>query len=279
MLLIWGLLLLIASHMGSAGAIVFLIGIGATYGVFKLAQRYLLYLIRAGHVYAMTRYLTSKEAPRGSAYAYCQRVITQNFKTVNAGALMDALVEGAVKQIMRWLNRAESLFSFIPGADKLFGLVNMVLSTLGNYIDEAVLSYVFLQEREPNKWRAAADGVVLYAQSWKSMLKGAAKVVAAVWALRAAAFILFALIGSIWNGWFGLILGYAMAAFCDGAFVEPFATVVMIEQYYASIQGTQPSVNLYDTLAGASRKFRELLGNAGFGSGERREDADAWMDM
>lgn len=274
MLFFWGLLFLIARAMGDAGAILFLIGIGATAGFFRLAQRYILYLIRAGHVHAMTRFLSGGEKPRGGTYQYCQRVVSKNFKTMNAGALMDALVEGAVRQIMRWLNKAENLFRFIPGANQLFGLVNTVLSTAGNYIDEAVLSYVFLHEREPNKWKVAADGVVLYAQSWKGMLRGAVKVVAMVWALRIAVFLVFALIGSIWSGWFGLALGYILAMFFDGALVEPVATVIMIEGYYACIQDTQPSVDLYGTLAGVSVKFKELLSKAGF-SGEARRSRDA----
>lgn len=265
-LLFWGLLILIGNALGGGGTIVMIIGAAATFGFIQLGKRYVLFMIRAGHVHAMTRYLNGDEVPRGSAYQYCKQVVSANFKTVNVGALMDALVEGAVRQIMGWLNKAEGLLSFIPGAGSLFSLINAVLRTAGNYIDEAVLSYVFLSERETNKWKVAADSVVLYAQSWKGMLKGAVKVVAMVWALRAAVFIVFALFGSIWGSGFALVLGWAMAWFVDGALVEPFATVVMIEQYYASIRGVQPAYDLYGTLSGVSAKFRELLGKAGAAS-------------
>jgi len=261
-LIFWGLMLLLSYALGSAGAIVILIAAAATFGFFQLAKRYVLYLIRAGHVYAMTRFLKNGELPGGGAYPYCQRVVTDNFATVNVGALMDALIEGAVRQIMRWLNRAENLLRFIPGSSALFNVVNMILSTAGNYIDEAVLSLVFMREHEPNKWKTAADGVVLYAQSWKGMLKGAAKVVAMVWGLRAAAFIVFALIGSIWGSAFAVILGLAMAWFADGALVNPFATAIMIEQYHASIEGVQPAMDLYEKLSGVSSKFRQLWDKA-----------------
>jgi len=261
-LLFWGLLILIGNALGEVGAVILIIGAVATFGFFRLGKRYVLYLVRAGHVHAITRYMNGGEVPSGSAYLYCKQVVSENFGTVNAGALMDALVEGAVRQIMRWLNKAQNLLSFIPGASSLFSLVNTVLRTAGNYIDEAVLGYVFLHEEEPNKWKAAADGVVLYAQSWKGMLKSAAKVVAMVWALRVAAFILFALIGSAWGGGFALILGFGMAWFLDGALVEPFATAIMIGQYSASIRDLQPAYDLYSTLSGVSGKFRELLGKA-----------------
>jgi len=261
-LLFWGLLILIGNALGGVGAIILIIGVAATFGFLQLGKRYVLYLIRAGHVYAITRYMNGGEVPNGNAYLYCKQVVSANFATVNVGALMDALVGGAVRQIMGWINKAQNLLRFIPGASSLFSLINAVLRTAGNYIDEAVLSYVFLHEQEPNKWKVAADGVVLYAQSWKGMLQGAAKVVAMVWTLRVVIFLVFAVIGSVWGGVFALILGWAMAWFLDGALVDPFATIIMIEQYAASIRGVQPTYDLYNTLSGVSAKFRELLGKA-----------------
>ena len=47
-------------------------------------------------------------------------------------------------------------------------LVEIVLG----YVDEAVLARVFYKKDE-NAWKASADGVVLYFENWKEILKNA----------------------------------------------------------------------------------------------------------
>jgi hypothetical protein len=145
-----------------------------------------------------------------------------------------------------------------------------VLSLAGNYIDEAVLSYILIHE-EQNVWRAAADGVVLYAQSWKKLLRRAVGVVLVVMIGWLVVFLISFLpllaIASVVAresgqrflfGFFALLGAWLIANVARSALVDPLATVAMIVAYNEAVREQTPSYDLYNTLAGVSRKFREL---------------------
>jgi len=176
-----------------------------------------------------------------------------------------------VRQILRWLVRLGSFLNFLPGANFVLGFVYRVLRLAGNYIDEAVLSYILLHE-DQNVWRAAADGVVLYAQSWKKILWRAVGVVLAVMTGWLVVFLvsflallpLASLVGRnkpglpLFLGFVALVAAWLIANVVRWALVDPFATVAMIVAYNEAVREQTPSYDLYSTLAGVSRKFREL---------------------
>jgi len=169
---------------------------------------------------------------------------------------------------MRWVNKAQNLFSWIPGAKNIMAFANFVLSTALNYIDEAVLSYIFLNKTgKDNAFKCACDGLVYYAQSWKSMLKGALKVGAFVWVLRIVSFIvfmvIFSAIGGAVFGDFGIIFGLLVAlvlVYAVGAvIIDPYATCVMVNDYHKAIAGEPLKADLHATLCGVSKKFKDLF--------------------
>ena len=93
--------------------------------------------------------------------------------------LVAMLITGSVRQVLRWLTRVVSVLAMVPGVKVVWGFIQRVLRIAANYLDEAVLSYILVQEGQ-NVWRAAADGVVLYAQSWRRILRTALLVVLVV---------------------------------------------------------------------------------------------------
>ncbi|WP_342511841.1 hypothetical protein MKY34_14765 [Sporosarcina sp. FSL K6-1522] len=136
-------------------------------------------------------------------------------------------------------------FSFVPGAKNMIGLINTVMSVSLNYIDEAVGSYVILrknEERPETVWKSASDGVVLYAQSWKGILKTAAGAIACIYLFSIVTFILFALslMGiaklisrnthdmGFFFGFLTIVGAYVLTIAVKRALVDPIVTIAMI---------------------------------------------------
>lgn len=84
---------------------------------------------------------------------------------------MDKLVAGAVKQVQRGIGKAADFLDFIPGLSAVAGLAQYFVELSLGYVDECCLGYTFYQEDE-SAFKSAADGVVIYAQNWKSSSPG-----------------------------------------------------------------------------------------------------------
>jgi len=252
---------------GGAVFVILLIAIGILWGLKRLAERYVLYLIKAGHVAVITELVQKGALPAGvNQVAYGKDKVLKHFATTSVLVGVDALVAGSVRQILRWLTRLGSFLAVIPGAKLLLSFAYRVLSLAGNYIDEAVLSYILIHE-DQNVWRAAADGVVLYAQSWKKILWRAVGVVLIVMTSWLVIFLvsflallpLASLAGRgkpglpLFLGFVAFVAAWLIANVAKWALVDPFATVAMIVAYNEAVREQTPSYDLYNTLAGVSR--------------------------
>jgi len=257
---------------GGAVFVILLLALGVLWGLKRLAERYVLYLIKAGHVAVITDLVQKGALPAGvNQVSYGKDKVLKHFTSASVLFGVDALVAGSVRQILRWLTRLGSFLSFLPGAKFVQGFVYRVLRLAGNYVDEAVLSYILLHE-DQNVWRAAADGVVLYAQSWQKILWKAVGVVLVVMTGWLVIFLvsffallpLASLVGKnkpglpLFLGFVALVAAWLIASVARWALVDPFATVAMIVAYNEAVREQTPSYDLYSTLAGVSRKFREL---------------------
>jgi len=257
--------------------IVFIVVFGGLFALLRFAKKYFLYMIKAAHIAAITELITTGSIPENvkgfkGVIAYGKEKITNNFGSANIAFVADALIAGAVKQIMKWLNKAQKLFSWIPGAEKILQFLNLVLSTALNYIDEAILSYIFYKKDEKgNAFKKACDGLSYYAQSWKGMLKGAFKVAAFIWILRAVVFILFyaiflalgrVLVSSDAAYLFGVILAWVLLYGIEAVIVVPYSTCIMINDYHKAIAGQELKRDLHGTLCKVSGKFKSLFGKS-----------------
>src|SRR5699024_4825837 len=191
--------------------------------------------------------------------AYGKDRVIENFGASNVAFLVDNMVHAAVKQIQRWITRMGEMIRFLPGSQYLIMIINGIMSVSLNYIDEAVMSYVFLQrkrEKEESVWRSACDGVVLYAQSWKDVLKSAVFSVLFIYvfsivlflALVFPAMLLSKVIAGDTEG-----LGYFLGALAvlgsailtiliKRAIVDPVVTVIMVRGYQLSIRELEPAM-------------------------------------
>jgi hypothetical protein len=247
---------LIARHFQGAGlplAVVGLVAVMGAWALTVLAQRYFLYLVKIGHVAVITEIVTKGDLPPGtSQVGYGKEKVLKHFGTASALFVVDALVAGAVRQVLNWLTRLAGCLGGIPGLNLIIGLLRRILGLAGNYIDEAVMGYVLTHE-EQNIYQAACDGVVLYAQSWRQLLGTATwcvLVVAAVWVVSFLA-LLFPLLGVARSltpvpglqalyGFVALLAAFIFAGMIKWIVADPLATVAMVASYHRPLPGRCP---------------------------------------
>ena len=263
-------LLLISTGISIVAWIGVFIFIGSIVAV-KWIERYILYMIKAGQIFAITQYIKTGQAPvteKGykGVLAFGTEKVKDNFGATNVAFVADRLIAGAVRQIMRFVNKAGDLLSFIPGVEVIMNIVSLILGIALSYIDEAVLSYIFMHKDEENVWKNACDAIVYYGQSWKGILKGASKVAITILLARigivGVAFFVGLGIGGGVGAVAGLIIGYIVMFAINKMLLDPFATIVMINDYYAAIEGQELKADMYGTFAKASSKFKELFGKS-----------------
>jgi hypothetical protein len=252
------------------------IALGSVIGITRLAQRYVLYLVKVGHVAVITELVTVGELPAGTnQFSYGKDKVVKHFGSASALFVVDQLVSVAVRQILNWLGQAASCLGQIPGVNAIVSIIRAILQVAGNYVDESVMSYI-LQHEDQDVWQAAADGLVLYAQNWKKLLL-TATVLALIIALLGAGIFLIVFLPFLALAqaqteaaqplyyMVGLVLALIISAIFKWIVVDPLATVGMVVSYNQAIKGETPAVDLSDKLASVSGKFRSIRDRAGSG--------------
>lgn len=274
------LLLKMFGEIGGAFIIVMIIAFGVIYGGLRFLERYVLYMVKLGHVSVIVELLRNGEIPKGKGMvAHGKEQVTKNFGASNVAFVIDKMVYAAVRQVQRWVLRIGNIFSFVPGSNNIIGIINAIMSVSLNYIDEAIMSYIFLRKGDKQNesvWKSASDGVVLYAQSWKGIIKAAIGSVLFIYAFNIIFFLIFVfplmfvgrIIASDTPG-IGLFLGflavvgaYVLTTILKRAIVDPVVTIIMIRAYQMSIRDLEPSINLQQRLLGISPRFKRLFNRA-----------------
>ncbi|HLS66847.1 MAG TPA: hypothetical protein VK029_07645 [Pseudogracilibacillus sp.] len=266
----------------SAGAfiVVMLIALLVLYGGLRFVERYFLYMVKLGHVSVIVQLLDKGKVPDGKGMvAYGKDSVVENFGASNVAFLVDSMVHAAVRQIQRWIMRIGEMFRFIPGSQYVMGIISAIMSVSLNYIDEAVMSYVFLQkskQKEESVWKSASDGVTLYAQSWKGVLKTAAIAVVFIYVFTIVVFLVLAFplmfVSKIiagdteglgfFLGFLALLGAWILTVLIKRALIDPVVTVMMVRSYQMSIRTLEPAIDLQQKLLGVSSNFRKLFNKA-----------------
>ena len=268
--LLFALLMGISLLFKSEGvvAIMFFVWFGLIGIVNFVMNHYIGYLVKAGHVAVIARTFKNGVAP-ANCVSVGKEMVKERFGTSNVYFVLDKLVAGSVKQLQRMLGRiTDSLLGAIPGAGGIKSLTNMFLNISLGYIDECCLGYTFYKN-EQNPYKSAADGVVIYAQNWKSLLKNAAMtaltVIVSLLVITLVAFILFGGLFRLfgWSGFAAFILSLLLAWTVKYAFIDSWMMVKMMHGYMQVAPTTQITFDLYKKLSGLSGKFKELFKKSG----------------
>ncbi len=151
------------------GVIIGVIGAG---GIYRLAVRYTFYLLKAAHIAVIAELLNEGRLPKGKGQLqWGKDQVTARFGDVSGMFVIDELVNGIVLMFSRTVTR---LVRWLPGdaMDGLAKVLRRLIRYAVNYVDEAILARSFWRN-DQSIWESAEDGVVLYCQVWKPILKNA----------------------------------------------------------------------------------------------------------
>ncbi|MDE6714581.1 MAG: hypothetical protein K2K20_12710 [Lachnospiraceae bacterium] len=261
------LFMLLGSLFGGAGLyIMFLIWsacIGAIYNVF---MHYFGYLIKAGHVAVIAEAVTTGKLPENQ-FEYGKEMVKSRFAASNVYFVVDRLVSGAVSQLKKAVGRIGGMLDAIPGMDTLTNFLQTFIGIALGYVDECCLGYCFIKKEE-GAFKASCDGVVIYFQNAKKLLKDALITTVIVMIGTFLCWVVpFALFGAVfhafdWNMLGAVLLALMFAVALKSAFIDSWMLVKMMVSYMEAAPSTQITYDLYDKLCKLSSKFKELFGKA-----------------
>lgn len=254
--------------------IAILIWISGTGVIRFVIMHYMGYLVKAGHVAVIAQAVTTGKVPANQV-DYGKKMVTERFATSNIYFAIDKLVSGAVKQIQRGIEKVGNTLDFVPGMNAVTGLAKFFVEISLGYIDECCLGYT-LYKSDQSAFKSAADGVVIFAQNWKVLLKNAAKTMARVIGLMLVmVLIIFIPVGLLfkllhWSGMVAFLLACLIAWVAKFAFVDSYILCQMMTSYMEVAPTTQITFDLYGKLCALSSSFKEL-----FNKGQQESPANA----
>lgn len=271
---IWFIAALVAFWINPMVGAVFVLVTGVGFGwAWRMGRRYLLYLVKGAHIAAITEVMCGRQIPGGTdQIKYGRSVVEKYFKDVSILFGVDMLVRAAVKAVTGTLMSVLNMLPLPGQAKKLADAIRQIINKSLDYIDAAILSHA-IRKGSDNVWQSAREGVVLYGQSYKSMLWTAAK----AWGIGKVldTVIFFVLIAPFvglmmlfdpnigsWIFIFGLVAVGFMTKLIELAIYEPFANTYMIVTYHRKTEGVEPNPEWDEKLQNMSDKFKELVGKA-----------------
>lgn len=226
-------------------------------------SRYIGYMLKAGHIAVVSTAVTTGKVPENQFEAG-KDMVTKRFGTSNVYFVVDGLVSGAVSQLQKGLQTVDRIFGNIPGVSALVSFLQLFVQIALGYVDECCLGYTFIHP-EQSAFKSAADGVVIYFQNWKKLLKNAAVTALVVVGLSFLAwFVPFLVIAPIFkaievSAFFAFILSVLIAWVIKSAFVDSYMMVKMMVSYMEVAPTTVITFDLYGKLCKLSAKFKELF--------------------
>lgn len=245
-----------------------LIGFGLVSGMLFWARQYLLYLVKAAHIAVLVELLDGKSIPAGKGQIqYGRELVQKRFAATSVLFGMHQLVRGILRVFHR-VTVSITQFLPIPGLESVVKIFDAIVKTSLGSLDQVILAQIF-KHGDASAWATSRDSVVLYAQSYKGILKNAVFLTFIVWGLTLALFLIVAIplaalvavvpaLAGFWT--FALA---AIVAFClKAALIDPFTVTALLQVYAKETQGKTPDPVWTERLEKMSNKFRELVQKA-----------------
>jgi hypothetical protein len=254
-----------------------IIGFGLVSGVVYWLREYVLYTVKAGHIAVIVEMLDGRPMPQGkSQFEHATETVKSRFAEMNVLFVLDQLIKGVIRALTGLISGV-AFFLPIPGLDGIVRFINTVIRLSLTYVDEIILGYN-IRINSQNPWETSRQGLVLYAQNGKTMVKNALWLSIFLWILAIVVFILMlAPAGAIvylfpgaFSGW-SFVVAIIFAWAFKAAVLEPFAITALMDVYFRAIEGQQPNPEWDAKLASASSKFRDLKDRAMESMGVRQQ--------
>ena len=259
------LLIITNVNSGLLILIIAIVGIGGGISIYRFAKSYIGYLIKAGHVAVIAEAAVTGVIP-ANQFEYGKAKVKSRFVASNVYYLIDGLVTGAVKQLQRIIGKVGDFLGEIPGVGVVVALLQVFVSMALGYVDECCLGYTFNKPGE-SAFKTSADGVVIYFQNWKALLKTALKatvifVILVVIVTAILFFPIYGLLGGSGNDiavGVALLISLTLTISFKQAFIDSYLMIVMMEKYIQLSKTTVITFDLYGKLSNMSKKFKELF--------------------
>lgn len=235
-------------------------------GIYRLADNYIGYLIKAGHIAVVAHAVTTGVVPENQ-FEFGKQMVKERFATANVYFVLDKLVSGAVRQLQNAVGKIGGLLDAIPGMEKITNLLQRFIRIALGYVDECCLGYCFIK-KEKSAFQASCDGVVIYFQNAKKLLKDAALITIVVSLLTVllwlVPFVILALLFNAleWHIGIAALIALFIGVTIKSAFIDTFVMVKMMTTYMEVAPTTVLNFDLYSKLCGLSSKFKDLFGKA-----------------
>jgi hypothetical protein len=257
----------ISSDPSTQGTFAFwgsIVGFGFVSVVLFWIREYILYIVKAGHIAVMVELLLGNEVPQGRGQIeYAKAVVTERFVETNVLFVLDQLIKGVIGAVTGLIGGIAA-FLPIPGLNGLVSFIHSVIRLSLTYVDEIILGYA-IKTGSTNPWENARNGIILYAQNGKVMVKNAIWLSIFMWIISIAVFLLMlapaaallVMFPGQAGGW-AFVVAIVFAWAFKAALLEPFAIAALMDVYFRVIEGQQPNAQWESRLNEASGKFRDL---------------------
>ncbi|MFC6716967.1 hypothetical protein ACFQGT_16060 [Natrialbaceae archaeon GCM10025810] len=255
---------------GSISELIALGGVVLAVAIFiaawRMFSRYVLYAVKAAHIAVIAHVVDTGEVPSNQIRFGKDRVAERVVETTVLFGV-DQLVKAIVKQLTNAVVSLGSLVAVVPTLRTFVRVVARALGLAANYVDEAIVAYMFTSD-EQNPWKAAKDGVVLYGKNWKPVLGSTMLIVIGMYA---TAFVLLTALAPIASvladlspafevvGW--VVVAGTVLTIYSGV-LKPWVKTVVITTFLVESRDDTPDSETADWIAGKSESFRELAGKA-----------------
>lgn len=247
---------------------VMLFGFVTFAGVWRLLQRYVLYLIKTGHVAVIAHVVEDGDVPEDQL-SYGMTEVREYFVSATGLFGVSTLVDAVLEQFNRAVARVESLLP-IPIPSQLRTLLELLQKSIAlavSYLDNAIIAYMFV-DRNENRWQSARDGLVLYGKTWKPVLGSTLLIVFGMYALS---FVLLALLAPVavavdvlpttveaisWLAVAGVV------AVVHTGIVKPWVKTVVITTFLVEQREETPDSETEAWIADRSDRFGEIIEKA-----------------
>lgn len=264
----WLLMMLIESNAVIAVIIGF-VGLGIGIKLYEFGCQYIGYMIKAAHIAVIGELALNGQLPQGvDMKEYGKQKVKERFLTANVFFAIDKLMSAAVRQIQNGISKIGGMFEKIQIVQTIISIINVFVGIVLGYVDEAVLARVF-QKKEDGAWKASCDGVVLYFQNWKVILKNALGITFGIVLFYAvgmgALYGIIALIsGGAGDGWaiLFLIIAFFLIDVIKVAFVDSYVTISVVNKYLPLTMNQEPALDIYEKGQKWSKKFKDMCTKA-----------------
>lgn len=247
-----------------------LIAICSSGKIVGLIQQYIGYMIKSAQIAVVAEIFQTGEVP-DNMVEHGKESVKKKFATANVYILLDKLVSGSVRQINKVVNASVGwIEKLIPQAAIITNIIQKFTTLTLTYVDECCLCYTFMKD-DQSAFKSAADGVVIYFQNWKALLKSSAKGTGIAMVVELVVgiimFLMAMAVANLFNAslaWIiALIVAICIVASLRDAFLGSYMMIYTMENFNKEVQTGKISVDLYGKLCGISKKFKELFEKGG----------------